>query len=85
MPELNLGAVKLTNDSLTGRIFRSCIDPQRSKHRQKVTIYIETELMQQYEKHHPRRNDGSFGGQLSDDCNKGLVVWLQVHGLIDPK
>lgn len=82
MPELVLGAVQLSNDSLTARIFRSCINPRKGKQRRKVTIYIDAELLEKYEKLHPRRGDGSFGGQLSDDCNKSLAVWLQVHGMI---
>lgn len=82
MPEVVLGAVELTEDSLTARVFRSCINPRKCRSRKKVTVYLEDELLSAYEKMHPRRGDGSFGGQLSDDCNKSLVVWLQVHGLV---
>jgi hypothetical protein len=81
-PELIKISPDVKNDSLTGRVFRNCLNPRKNASRQKVTIYIDKELLQQYEKEHPRRGDKSFGGQLSDDCNKSLVVWLQVHGLV---
>jgi len=81
-PELIKISPDVKNDSLTGRVFRNCLNPRKNASRQKVTVYIDKELLQQYEKEHPRRGDGSFGGQLSDDCNKSLVVWLQVHGLV---
>jgi hypothetical protein len=81
-PELIKISLDVKNDSLTGKVFRNCLNPRKKGTRQKVTVYIDSELLQQYEKEHPRRGDGSFGGQLSDDCNKSLVVWLQVHGLV---
>ncbi|EHQ35370.1 hypothetical protein Metlim_1261 [Methanoplanus limicola DSM 2279] len=81
MPELNLGKVELTNDSLIGRVFRRSLYRQ-SHSRKKLTVYIDVELLEHYEKNQPRKNNGSFGGALSDDINKGLAVWLQVHDLI---
>ena len=80
-PELIRISPDVTNDSLQqslSELYKS----RKNATRQKVTVYIDKELLQQYEKEHPRRGDGSFGGQLSDDLNKSLVVWLQVHGLI---
>jgi hypothetical protein len=81
MPELNLGKVELTNESLIGRVFRRTIY-RPAKSRQKLTVYIDIELLEQYEKSHPRKNDRSFGGALSDDVNKSLAVWMQAHDLI---
>ncbi|WOF15991.1 hypothetical protein F1737_04375 [Methanoplanus sp. FWC-SCC4] len=81
MPELNLGTVNLTNDSLTAGIFRRCINPRKGKTRKKVTVYLDVDLLGEYEKHHPRQDNGSFG-TLSDDVNKSLAVWMQVNNLI---
>jgi hypothetical protein len=82
MPKLVLGTVELSKDSLAARVFRNCINPSKGKQRKKVSVHIDQELLQKYEEVHPRQKNHSFGGQLSDDCNKSLVVWLQVHDLI---
>lgn len=82
MPELVLGSIELTNESFTASIFRRCLNPLKGKSRTKVSVYLDNELLKKYEELHPRRGDGSFGGQLSDDCNKSLAVWLQAHGLL---
>jgi hypothetical protein len=82
MPSLKLGTIELTNDSFTAEIFRRCLHPLRGRNRKRVSVYLDIELLEEYEKLHPRRENGSFGGQLSDDLNKSLAVWLQAHGMI---
>ena len=82
MPSLELGTIELANDSFTAEIFRRCLNPLRGRNRKKMTIYLDKDLLDKYEEVHPRRENGSFGGQLSDDCNRSLAVWLQVHGMI---
>lgn len=81
-PTLELGTVEFRDGTLTARIFRRCINPQKGKTRKRVAVYLDLELIEEYEKLHPRLENGSFGGVLSDDLNKSLVVWMQVHGLI---